>query len=89
MKNPKIGIIFILYKTPREEVKRLESEIKALKFKKYKIYFIDNTSDNSGYAGGINEGIKKALVADLVPQEIAADLKKYYRSPVQRGKKEV
>ncbi|OGK19722.1 hypothetical protein A2866_03715 [Candidatus Roizmanbacteria bacterium RIFCSPHIGHO2_01_FULL_39_8] len=64
MKNPKIGIIFILYKTPREEVKRLESEIKALKFKKYKIYFIDNTSDNSGYAGGINEGIKKALIDD-------------------------
>lgn len=57
----KIGFIIILFKTSQEEVQRLRLEIQGLKFRNYKIYFIDNTKDNRGYAAGVNEGIKKAL----------------------------
>ncbi len=57
----KIGFIFILYKTPKKEVERLRKEIKDLKIKDYKLYFIDNTFDNKGYAYGVNQGLKKAI----------------------------
>lgn len=57
----KIGFIFILYKTPEKEVKRLRKEVKLLGFKDYKIYFIDNTNRGLGYASGVNIGIKKAI----------------------------
>ncbi len=40
---------------------RLKKEIVSLKIPDYKIYFIDNTEKNRGYAGGVNIGIKKAL----------------------------
>jgi len=57
----KIAFIFVLYKTPKKELKRLEIEVKNLKLDDYKIYFIDNTENNLGYAAGINIGIKKAV----------------------------
>ena len=57
----KIGFIFVLYKTPESEINRLKKEVKGLRVDNYKIYFIDNTNDNLGYAGGINKGIKQAV----------------------------
>jgi len=57
----KIGFIFVLYKTPESEIERLRKEIEDLRFKNYEIYFINNTENNIGYAGGVNQGIKKAL----------------------------
>jgi len=61
-KNMKIGFIFVLYRTAKAEVARLKLEVGSLKFKNCKIYFIDNTKNNRGYAGGVNEGIKQALI---------------------------
>ena len=58
----KIGFIIVLFKTPKEEVKRLKFEIGKLNLDNYKIYFIDNTPNNLGYATGVNEGIKKAII---------------------------
>jgi len=58
---PKIGYIFVLYHTPKDEVMRLKEEIKSLRYKNYGIYLIDNSVNNSGYAGAVNEGIKKGL----------------------------
>jgi len=57
----KIAFIFVLYKTPQSEIKRLKQEVKNLKLKDYKIYFIDNTNNQQGYAAGVNTSIKKAL----------------------------
>ena len=42
----KIGFIVVLYKTPDSEIARLENEIISLRFKDFKIYFIDNTKNN-------------------------------------------
>lgn len=55
------AFIFVLYKTPNSEIERLKKEVEALKFKDYKLYFIDNTQNNRGYATGVNEGLRKAL----------------------------
>ena len=60
-KDFKIAFIFILYKTPKKEVKRLKEEVKALGILDYKIYFIDNGENNRGYAAGVNIGLKKAI----------------------------
>lgn len=57
----KVGFIFVLYKTPKKEQERLKREISKIKFKNKKIYFIDNTFNNQGYAYGVNQGIKKGL----------------------------
>ncbi len=64
MKNQKlkIGFIIVLYKTPEKEVRRLRLEIGSLKLDDYRLYFIDNTVGNRGYAGGVNEGIRQALI---------------------------
>ena len=59
--NFKIALIFVLYKTPKEEVERLKEEVKDLKIEDYKIYFIDNSKNNRGYASGVNIGLKKAI----------------------------
>ncbi|MFA5770659.1 MAG: oligosaccharide flippase family protein [Patescibacteria group bacterium] len=59
--NLKIGFIFVLYKTPQSEVSRLKKEIKNLKLKDFQIYFVDNTSNQQGYAAGVNVGLKKAI----------------------------
>jgi hypothetical protein len=39
----KIAFIFVLFKTPKEEVERLKKEVKNLNIKDYQAYFIDNT----------------------------------------------
>ncbi|MFZ6034928.1 MAG: oligosaccharide flippase family protein [Patescibacteria group bacterium] len=57
----KTALIFVLYKTSEREVERLKREVKDLGLKDYLMYFIDNSINNRGYAGGANEGIKKAL----------------------------
>jgi len=57
----KIGVIFVLYKTPKKEVGRLKDEVKQLGFKDYKIYFPDNSNNHQGYAYGVNIGLKQAL----------------------------
>ncbi len=57
----KFGFIFVLFKTPESEINRLKKEIKELKIQDYRLYFIDNTDNNIGYAGGVNQGIKKAI----------------------------
>lgn len=66
MKNqkPKVGFIFVLFKTPQTEIVRLKQEVRGLKFKDYEIYFIDNTNNHQGYAAGVNQGIKNALKDD-------------------------
>ena len=57
----KVAIIIVLYKTPRSEIERIKIEIKEMGFADYKLYFIDNTKENRGYAAGLNVGIKKGL----------------------------
>ncbi len=57
----KTAFIFVLYKTPKTEVDRLKKEVGEIGLKDFKTYFIDNTHNNRGYAGGANEGIKLAL----------------------------
>lgn len=59
--NYRIGFIFVLYHTPNKEIERLKKEVGNLGLNNYKIYFIDNSKNNRGYAAAINEGIKKAL----------------------------
>ena len=49
-KDIKIAFIFVLYKTPKEEIERLKKEVKDLKIEDYRIYFIDNSENNRGYA---------------------------------------
>ena len=56
----RIGFIVVLYQTPENEINRIEDEILKLGFKDLKIYFIENTKENRGYGGGINEGIRMA-----------------------------
>lgn len=60
----KIAIIIVLYKTPKEEIRRLKLEVRGLKLDSYRLYFIDNTNTNRGYATGVNKGIKQALIDD-------------------------
>ncbi|MGB9707331.1 MAG: oligosaccharide flippase family protein [Microgenomates group bacterium] len=57
-KNYKIGFIFVLYHTPKKEIERIKKEIVDIGLKKYKIYFVDNTKNNRGFAAAVNEGIK-------------------------------
>ena len=59
----KTGFIIVLFHTPQKEINRLQKEIDQLGFTDYKIYWIDNTENNKGYAAGVNEGLKKALMA--------------------------
>ena len=58
----KVAIIFVLYQTPNAEKNRLKEEIKNLGLDDFKIYFIDNSENNKGYADGVNEGIQQALI---------------------------
>ncbi|MFA6532889.1 MAG: oligosaccharide flippase family protein [Patescibacteria group bacterium] len=58
----KIGFIFVLYKTSQSEINRLKKEIKELRITNYGLYLIDNSENGQGYAAGINQGIKKALI---------------------------
>ena len=56
-----IAFIIVTYKTPRSEVARLEKEIASIGFQNYKVYVIDNSTNNRGFAAGMNEGIQKGL----------------------------
>lgn len=56
----KIGFIFVLFKTPEEELNRLTREIIDLGAENYRIYFVDNTGKRRGFAAGVNEGIRLA-----------------------------
>ncbi|MBI4974189.1 oligosaccharide flippase family protein [Candidatus Roizmanbacteria bacterium] len=55
----KVALVVTLFHTPKSEVSRLKGEIKGLGFPDYRIYWIDNTQNGRGYAGGVNEGIRK------------------------------
>lgn len=57
----KIGFIFVLFNTPKSEVERLKKEVSRLGIIDYKLYFIDNSRLNRGYAAAANLGIKKGL----------------------------
>ncbi len=57
----RVGLIVVLYQTPKRELKRLEKEFIDLGFKDYSIYFIDNTINNRGFGTAVNEGLKKGL----------------------------
>lgn len=57
----RVAFIFTLFKTSPADVKRLENEVKKIGFDDYVTYFIDNTNNNRGYAGGANEGIRKGI----------------------------
>ncbi len=57
----KLAFIFVTYKTPKSEVERLKKEINSLHVTGYRLYFIDNTKVNRGYAAAANIGIKKGL----------------------------
>jgi len=59
--NLKVGFIFVLYKTPTEDVERLKNEVKGLTIRDYKIYFINNTQVNRGYAAAVNIGLQQAI----------------------------
>jgi O-antigen/teichoic acid export membrane protein len=56
----KTVIIIVLYKTSEEEIKRIKTEINGLNIRNFKLFLIDNTNDNRGYAYGLNKGIKQA-----------------------------
>jgi len=60
----KIAFIFVLYKTPEQEIQRLTEEVRAIGLPVYSIYWIDNSSNGAGYAAGVNEGIRKGLIDD-------------------------
>lgn len=57
----KTAWIFVTYHTSHDVIQRLEKEICDLFHKDYRIYWIDNTDNNKGYAEGVNEGIQKAM----------------------------
>ena len=57
----KVAVIVTLFHTPKNEVSRLKDEINNLGFEDYHIYWIDNTANGRGYAGGVNEGIQKGM----------------------------
>lgn len=61
----KTGFIIVLYHTPQHEIERLKNEISHLGFIDYKIYWMDNSKDNKGYAAAINEGLRKGVSDDI------------------------
>jgi len=72
MKNDKeklkIGFIFVLYKTPKEEGERLKKEVAALGIGDYKIYLIESLSEDErfkripGQFRNDNESIRNKIV---------------------------
>ncbi|MEK9169610.1 MAG: hypothetical protein AAB788_02610, partial [Patescibacteria group bacterium] len=62
----KTAFIFVLYKTPQSEIFRLKTEVGNCHSRgggnpDYKIYFIDNSDNQQGYANGVNNGLRKAI----------------------------
>ncbi|MCS7092813.1 MAG: polysaccharide biosynthesis C-terminal domain-containing protein [Patescibacteria group bacterium] len=61
----RLGFIFVLYQTPRNEIKRLKKEIEILADGyDFRCYFISNEEANLGFGNGVNRGIAKALDDD-------------------------
>jgi hypothetical protein len=56
-----IAFIIVTYKTPKSELERLKKEIALIGCSNYKIFIINNSFNNHGFAQGINEGIRKGL----------------------------
>ncbi len=54
----KVSIILVLYKTSKADITRLKNEVKSLRLQNYKLFLINNSKINRGYAGAINKGIK-------------------------------
>lgn len=74
----KTAFIIVIFKTPLKEIKRLVREINNLKIDEARIFLIDNSKSNLGYAAGANIGLKKAQLwgADLfviLNQDISFD----------------
>lgn len=59
----KVAFVIVRYKEPEKYFLNLKKEIKKLKFADYKIYEINNSQENGGYASGVNTGIKSGLKA--------------------------
>lgn len=57
----KTAFIIVLYKTKKSETDRVIHEINDLGIQQKKIYVVDNTKNNRGYAGAVNIGIKKGI----------------------------
>src|SRR3989344_7661160 len=57
----KTAWIFVTYHTSHDVIQRLEKEIHDIFHKDYRIYWIDNTDNNKGYAAGVNEGIRRGI----------------------------
>jgi len=55
------GFVIVTYQTEKKEIERLKNEINQLGFTNFRIYIIDNTKNNLGYAAGVNKGLKKAF----------------------------
>ncbi len=55
-----IGIIFVLYNTPEYDVVRVKKETAHLPG--VRMYYIDQSGTQKGYAEGVNKGIKQARV---------------------------
>ena len=60
-RNLKVGLIFVLFKTPQSEINRLKKEVKEFRILNYELYLIDNSENGHGYAAGVNQGIRNAL----------------------------
>lgn len=57
-----IAVISVLYKNPKEQVKKMVKSLLDNGIAKRDIFFIDNEKDNVGYGGGINKILKKQLI---------------------------
>ncbi len=55
----KVGLIIVVYK--KKSLGDLMNEIQSLKLNNCSVYLIDNSKNNHGYAGGVNQGIKRAF----------------------------
>ncbi len=57
----KIAVIVVAYKTAEGLLKRLKQNLAQAGLENYKLYFVDNTKQNIGFAAAVNKGIKKGL----------------------------
>jgi len=57
----KIAFIIVTFHTPKTLITRLKSEIIKLAAADSKVYMVDNTNNNKGYAAGVNSGLKSAI----------------------------
>lgn len=57
----KTQVIIVTYKTSEDEIKRLKKEIEKINLGVCNFSIIDNSKNNKGFAGGVNEGIRKGI----------------------------